>query len=64
MTQEKRKWREICEAMVKEVDPNKVSELAVQLVAALDEERLGLGPNPKAIQAESPKTLSRSGLVR
>ena len=55
MTQEKGKWREICEAMVKELDPIKVSELAAQLVAALDEKGLGSTPKPKAIQVESSK---------
>jgi hypothetical protein len=55
MTQEKGKWSEICEAMMKELDPKKMSELAAQLVAALDEQRALAAARPKTIRAESPK---------
>jgi hypothetical protein len=55
MTQERGKWREICEAMMRELDPAKMSELAAQLVAALDEQKVGTPPRAKVIQAESPK---------
>jgi hypothetical protein len=64
MTQEKGKWREICEAMVKESDPRKMSELAAQLVAALDEQKSGSAPRAKNIQTESPKPESGSRLIR
>ena len=64
MTQEKGKWREICEAMVKESDPRKMSELAAQLVAALDEQKSGSGLRAKNIQTESPTPESGSRLIR
>ena len=37
MTQEIRDWRELCEAVVNERDPERLSELAEQLIATLDE---------------------------
>ncbi len=55
MTQERGKWREICEAIVMELDPAKMSELAAQLVAALDEQHAWAAPPSKVTQAESPK---------
>ena len=64
MTQEKGKWREICEAMVKESDPRKMSELAAQLDAALDEQKSGSAPRTKTIKTESPKPESGSRLIR
>jgi len=65
MTQERGKWLEICEAMVKEVDPAKMLELAAQLVAALDEQKVGTAPRAKVIQADSaqPQSKSRSSEV-
>ncbi len=58
MTQERGKWREICEAMVRELDPAKMSELAAQLVAALDEQNTGTAPSAKLIPAGSPSAQS------
>jgi hypothetical protein len=37
MTQEIRDWRELCEAVVNERDPERLRELAEQLLATLDE---------------------------
>ena len=55
MAQRDAKWRVICEAMVNELDPQKLSELAQQLVIALDEEKLGGPLSSRAIQGETPK---------
>jgi hypothetical protein len=55
MVQQDASWREICEAMVNESDPQKLSELAQQLVIALDEERLMGRLSPRTFQAQSPK---------
>jgi len=41
MTHEEGSWRKICEAMANESDPNKLMELAKQLVAALDRREWG-----------------------
>jgi hypothetical protein len=41
VTQEKGSWLTICEAMVNEADPKKMLELAEQLFAALDGEKMG-----------------------
>lgn len=56
MAQQDANWREICEAMVNESDPQKLSELAQQLVIALDEEKLRGRLNPRALQAQTPKS--------
>jgi hypothetical protein len=64
MTLEREKWRELCEAIVKELDPEKLSKLAAQLVVALDEQKVGAAPRVKVIQDESPKPESGSGIVR
>ena len=61
MTQERGKWREICEAIVKESDPAKMSELAAQLMAALDEQELGNAPSAKMMRSESSQRQSKSG---
>lgn len=41
MTQEIRDWRELCDAVASERDPERLLELTEQLIAALDE------PEPK-----------------
>jgi hypothetical protein len=56
MAQQDANWREICEAMVNESDPQKLSELAQQLVIALDEEKLRGRLNPRTLQAQTPKS--------
>jgi hypothetical protein len=55
MAQQDANWREICEAMVNESDPQKMSELAQQLVIALDEQKLRAALSPRTIEAQSPK---------
>ena len=61
MTHEKGIWREICEAMVKESDPKRMTELAAQLVAALDERRALADARRKISvdDAQRPKLLLR-----
>ena len=53
-TRDRGKWREICEAMVNELDPAKMSELAAQLVAALDEQKIYSAPRAKVPKTASP----------
>jgi hypothetical protein len=55
MAQQEDSWREICEAMVNESDPQKLSELAAQLVIALDAEKLSAPLSPRTIEAQSRK---------
>jgi len=61
MTQDRGKWRDICERMVREQDPAKISELAVQLMAALDEQELGIAPSTRVLRSESPELESNNG---
>jgi hypothetical protein len=59
MTQERRDWRELCEAIVEEQDPEKLFELTQQLITALDE--LKSNPSSNAPQGQSLSTLSPMG---
>lgn len=50
MTKERRDWRELCAAIVNEPDPEKMFELAEELLAALEERQARIRTNVASTQ--------------